>query len=80
MRKQIDALTAAAAYDWHGAGALSKGRLELIVKLYYKLLEAVLMAEQARLKRDNFASLLATEPFHAALFAYAAEGTDIFLE
>jgi len=50
-----------------------KPRIDLGVKLYYKLLESILLAEETRLHQTNFTALLINDIFHRSLLACCVE-------
>lgn len=54
-------------------GGNEEQRVELGIKLYYKILESMLSAEEQRLKLDNFTTLLNHENFHRSLLACTME-------
>nr|XP_057943789.1 retinoblastoma-associated protein [Doryrhamphus excisus] len=53
--------------------ALGKQRFTLGVKLYYKVMEAMLKSEEKRLSVQNFSKLLNNSTFHTSLLACALE-------
>ncbi|CAD7704720.1 unnamed protein product [Ostreobium quekettii] len=63
------AATAVPQQGWTGHGECSV----LAVKVYYKVLEALLVAEEQRTHKKNFTSLLTSESFHQCLLACSAE-------
>eukprot|EP01114_Cavostelium_apophysatum_P015170 TRINITY_DN4080_c0_g1_i1.p1 TRINITY_DN4080_c0_g1~~TRINITY_DN4080_c0_g1_i1.p1 ORF type:complete len:600 (+),score=172.10 TRINITY_DN4080_c0_g1_i1:155-1954(+) len=54
--------------DW-----AEKPRIDLGVKLYYRILESMLLAEETRLHQTNFTNLLSHENFHKSLLACCME-------
>ncbi|KAM9781717.1 retinoblastoma-associated protein [Syngnathus typhle] len=52
---------------------LGKQRFTLAVKLYYKVMEAMLKSEEKRLSVQNFSKLLNDSTFHTSLLACALE-------
>jgi len=54
--------------DWS-----EKPRIDLGIKLYYRILESMLLFEQDRLKQDNFTGLLTHDTFHKSLLACCIE-------
>uniref|UniRef100_A0A674NYL7 Retinoblastoma 1 n=1 Tax=Takifugu rubripes TaxID=31033 RepID=A0A674NYL7_TAKRU len=53
--------------------ALGRQRFNLGVKLYYKIMEAMLKSEEKRLSVQNFSKLLNDSTFHTSLLACALE-------
>ncbi|XP_077597036.1 retinoblastoma-associated protein [Stigmatopora nigra] len=53
--------------------SLGKERFNLGVKLYYKVMEAMLKSEEKRLSEQNFSKLLNNSTFHTSLLACALE-------
>lgn len=50
-------------------GNIENARAQLAVKFYYKVLEHMLVTEEARLRQDNFSTLLSHDIFHTSLLA-----------
>ncbi|XP_057677210.1 retinoblastoma-associated protein [Corythoichthys intestinalis] len=53
--------------------SLGRQRFNLGVKLYYKVMEAMLKSEEKRLSEQNFSKLLNNSKFHTSLLACALE-------
>lgn len=50
-----------------------KPRFDLGTKLYYRILESLLVSESQRLKEDNFTPMLTNDMFHRSLLACCLE-------
>ncbi|XP_038051162.1 retinoblastoma-associated protein-like isoform X2 [Patiria miniata] len=62
------------------SAAVARSRFQIGVRLYYRVMEAMLRREEERLSTKDFSSLLLSDPFHKSLLACALEVVNVTYE